>query len=72
MKEHRDILVSMIGWFLLVLAVASLVGKATGQEWIYRWSRNDVGMALNTALCFAVTGLGLILLGRYMNNGREG
>lgn len=70
MKQNADIIVTMTGWFLVLVSLSTIVGNHFGVEWVYKWNRNE-GMAINTAICFFVTGVGLLILGWYLNNERK-
>ena len=42
---------------------ASMLGYLIGLSGLYQWTAGDVGMAVNTSIALALTGIGLSTLG---------
>lgn len=47
----------------MVIASVSLVGHGLRDSGYYQWWGDPVGMATNSALCFFVTGIALLIIG---------
>jgi hypothetical protein len=57
-------LVRVLAWVIVVIACNALLGHALHVVWLYQWSIGPPGMAVNTATCFLVTAMALLLLSR--------
>ena len=67
MKKHLCDISQLFGVLTAGIGAHSLLGYITGQEAMYRWY-GQVGMAVNTAAAFLLTGTAIYFLGRALKH----
>jgi len=70
-KLPAQIAAQMCGILISVTALVMLCGYAVGVESIYTW-KNNISMALPTALLFLLTGVSIFILGTEKKSNHKG
>ena len=58
---NTRLIVGLSGVSIISIASLAIIGMIMGTEGLYLWHGN-VGMAMNTAVCFVITGTTFILI----------
>lgn len=62
-------LVRLLAAMVFFIGALSLIGYATGNEFLRRWTMGGSDMAMNTAFCFCAVAVALFLLTLNGGNG---
>lgn len=59
-----------LGFFVASIGVGGVVGYVFSSEYLYKWTKGGIGMAINTCICFSLIGLAVMIISETVDRKR--
>ena len=66
-KDYMTVFIGVAGLCIFSIGLKGLIGYWLKNIYYYKWSIDDVGMAIGTCIAFEIIGLALLVTGRVIN-----